>query len=200
MNDLQPYSCIVTRCPQQKTLFESRNHWIKHLESEHEFNDHSQPLQCQMCLEWTGTGLVEICKLFLNHLKDIAMAASPLNATSADGSEADSTKSHGVLPDHAKDLPAITEEDEDDEGKSEQQPQSEMLGRHKSKNIFGDAAPNCAICNAPPYPECSCEEERIEIAAKQAEARCLNKKMTEIRYIFTFPKPPPINMFQELGD
>lgn len=45
-----------------------------------------------------------------------------------------------------------------------------------------DAAPNCAICNAPPYPECSCESERLQIAVKQAEARAMEDRMAEIRY------------------
>jgi hypothetical protein len=45
-----------------------------------------------------------------------------------------------------------------------------------------DAAPNCAICNAPPYPECSCESERLQIAVKQAEQRAMEERMGEIRY------------------
>lgn len=45
-----------------------------------------------------------------------------------------------------------------------------------------DAAPNCAICNAPPYPECSCESERLELAVKQAEQRAMDERLSEIRY------------------
>lgn len=44
-----------------------------------------------------------------------------------------------------------------------------------------DAAPNCAICNAPAYPECPCESERLQIAVKQAEHRAMEEKLTEIR-------------------
>ena len=45
-----------------------------------------------------------------------------------------------------------------------------------------DAAPNCAICNAPAYPECPCESERLQIAVKQAEQRAMEERMAEIRY------------------
>lgn len=45
-----------------------------------------------------------------------------------------------------------------------------------------DAAPNCAICNAPPYPECSCESERLQLAVKQAEQRAMDDRLAEIRY------------------
>jgi hypothetical protein len=45
-----------------------------------------------------------------------------------------------------------------------------------------DASPNCAICNAPPYPECSCESERLQIAVKQAEQRAMDERLAEIRY------------------
>jgi len=45
-----------------------------------------------------------------------------------------------------------------------------------------DAAPNCAICNAPAYPECPCESERLQIAVKQAEQRAMDEKMSELRF------------------
>jgi hypothetical protein len=45
-----------------------------------------------------------------------------------------------------------------------------------------DSAPNCAICNAPAYPECPCESERLQIAVKQAEHRVMDTKLAEIRY------------------
>lgn len=45
-----------------------------------------------------------------------------------------------------------------------------------------DAAPNCAICNAPANPECPCEAERLQIAVKQAEHRAMETKLAEIRY------------------
>ncbi|KAF2822666.1 hypothetical protein CC86DRAFT_255559, partial [Ophiobolus disseminans] len=44
-----------------------------------------------------------------------------------------------------------------------------------------DEAPNCAICNAPAYPECPCESERLEIAVKQASKRALEERLTEVR-------------------
>lgn len=47
-----------------------------------------------------------------------------------------------------------------------------------------DEAPNCAICNAPAYPECPCEADRMQIAVKQAEARIMEDRLSEIRYEF----------------
>ncbi|KAF2036652.1 hypothetical protein EK21DRAFT_95892 [Setomelanomma holmii] len=44
-----------------------------------------------------------------------------------------------------------------------------------------DEAPNCAICNAPAYPECPCESERLQIAVKQAEQRAMDERLAEIR-------------------
>src|ERR1051326_3541947 len=46
-----------------------------------------------------------------------------------------------------------------------------------------DPAPNCAICNAPAYPECSCESERLQIAVKQAEKRAMEGRLAEIRLV-----------------
>jgi hypothetical protein len=45
-----------------------------------------------------------------------------------------------------------------------------------------DVAPNCAICNAPAYPECPCEAERLQMAVKQAEQRAMDERMVVIRY------------------
>ncbi|KAH8730919.1 hypothetical protein GQ44DRAFT_700085 [Phaeosphaeriaceae sp. PMI808] len=44
-----------------------------------------------------------------------------------------------------------------------------------------DEAPNCAICYAPAYPECTCESERLQIAVKQAEQRAMDERLAEIR-------------------
>lgn len=46
-----------------------------------------------------------------------------------------------------------------------------------------DEAPNCAICNAPAYPECPCESERLQIAVKQAEQRAMDDRLAEIRCV-----------------
>lgn len=44
-----------------------------------------------------------------------------------------------------------------------------------------ESQPNCAICNAPSYPECPCESERLTIAVRQAEQRALDTRLAEIR-------------------
>ncbi|KAK5133614.1 hypothetical protein LTR08_007562 [Meristemomyces frigidus] len=37
--------------------------------------------------------------------------------------------------------------------------------------MAGDIEPSCAICGAPPYPTCPHEDERMELAIDQAQAR-----------------------------
>ncbi|KAK5125942.1 hypothetical protein LTR85_011297 [Meristemomyces frigidus] len=45
--------------------------------------------------------------------------------------------------------------------------------------VSGDIDPSCAICGAPPFPECPHEGERMELALNQAQARWSG--MQEIR-------------------
>ncbi|EOA91999.1 hypothetical protein ACJQWK_03609 [Exserohilum turcicum] len=62
-----------------------------------------------------------------------------------------------------------------------------------------DAAPNCAICNAPPYPECSCESERLQIAVKQAEQRAMDDRLAEIRdWVINHARRHILNAFERL--
>ncbi|KAL1801608.1 hypothetical protein ACET3X_001950 [Alternaria dauci] len=62
-----------------------------------------------------------------------------------------------------------------------------------------DASPNCAICNAPPYPECSCESERLQIAVKQAEQRAMDERLAEIRdWVINHARQHILNAFERL--
>ncbi|KAF2277180.1 uncharacterized protein EI97DRAFT_375777 [Westerdykella ornata] len=62
-----------------------------------------------------------------------------------------------------------------------------------------DAAPNCAICNGPAYPECSCESERLQIAVKQAEHRAMEAKLAEIRdWVIAHARQHILNAFERL--
>ncbi|KAF1944809.1 hypothetical protein EJ02DRAFT_420115 [Clathrospora elynae] len=62
-----------------------------------------------------------------------------------------------------------------------------------------DAAPNCAICNAPAYPECPCESERLQIAVKQAEQRAMDERMAEIRdWVINHARQHILNAFERL--
>ncbi|KAF2800638.1 hypothetical protein K505DRAFT_228183 [Melanomma pulvis-pyrius CBS 109.77] len=62
-----------------------------------------------------------------------------------------------------------------------------------------DAAPNCAICNAPAYPECPCESERLQIAVKQAEQRAMEEKLAEIRdWVISHARQHILNAFERL--
>ncbi|KAF1977577.1 hypothetical protein BU23DRAFT_550869 [Bimuria novae-zelandiae CBS 107.79] len=63
-----------------------------------------------------------------------------------------------------------------------------------------DAAPNCAICNAPPVPECPCESERLQIAVKQAEHRAMEEKLSEIRdWVISHARQHILNQFERLS-
>lgn len=46
-----------------------------------------------------------------------------------------------------------------------------------------DPTPNCAICNAPTYPDqdCPCEAERLQVAVQEAEQRFMQMRLAEIR-------------------
>ncbi|PSN60965.1 hypothetical protein BS50DRAFT_161453 [Corynespora cassiicola Philippines] len=62
-----------------------------------------------------------------------------------------------------------------------------------------DAAPNCAICNGPSYPECPCESERLQIAVKQAEHRAMEEKLAEIRdWVISHARQHILNAFDRL--
>ncbi|CAO2655865.1 Nn.00g046680.m01.CDS01 [Neocucurbitaria sp. VM-36] len=62
-----------------------------------------------------------------------------------------------------------------------------------------DAAPNCAICNAPAYPECPCEAERLQIAVKQAEQRVMEERLAEIRdWVINHARQHILNAFERL--
>jgi len=62
-----------------------------------------------------------------------------------------------------------------------------------------DEAPNCAICNAPAYPECPCEADRLQIAVKQAEARIMEDRLAEIRdWVINHARQHILNAFERL--
>ncbi|KAI8935336.1 hypothetical protein NX059_007921 [Plenodomus lindquistii] len=62
-----------------------------------------------------------------------------------------------------------------------------------------DEAPNCAICNAPAYPECPCEADRLQIAVKQAERRVMEDRLAEIRdWVINHARQHILNAFDRL--
>ncbi|KAF2739648.1 hypothetical protein EJ04DRAFT_286056 [Polyplosphaeria fusca] len=62
-----------------------------------------------------------------------------------------------------------------------------------------DAAPNCAICNAPAYPECPCESDRLQIAVKQAENRAMETRLDEIRdWVISHARQHILHAFERL--
>lgn len=62
-----------------------------------------------------------------------------------------------------------------------------------------DTSPNCAICNAPAYPECPCESERLQIAVKQAEQRAMESRLAEIRdWVISHARKHILNAFERL--
>ena len=50
----------------------------------------------------------------------------------------------------------------------------------KMAMVQADIDPSCAICGAPPFPECAHEGQRMELAIDQAQARWTG--LQEIRF------------------
>ena len=61
----------------------------------------------------TGEGMVEICRHYADHLEDIAIAASPLDVDSDEGSDTDLEKSHGYKQEVEEKLATINEDTEE---------------------------------------------------------------------------------------
>jgi hypothetical protein len=61
----------------------------------------------------TGEGMVEICRHYADHLEDIAIAASPLDINSDEGSDTDSEKTHGYNQEEDRKLATINEDTEE---------------------------------------------------------------------------------------
>jgi hypothetical protein len=151
----------------------------------------------------TGEGMVEICRHYADHLEGIAIAASPQCVDENEDSDADSERSHGHRQGDENALPTIEEYDEEPS-----EPLPEATGSTPkvidstpeatdisskataltpeapapSDNVYSEA-PNCAICNAPSYPECPCESERLQIAVRQAEQYAMDEGLAEIRFV-----------------
>lgn len=149
------------------------------------------PQKCNLCQQLTRAGKIEVCKHFADHLEDIACAAAPLDVLSEDGSEADSTKSHGIAGEEA--LRTISEEPDTIEdlhaAQSGPVTQESTIAQTPSKlsdllpNLEHELQPNCPICNADSSTLCLCVNENLQIAVKQAEHRWLESKLVEIRCV-----------------
>ncbi|KAH7092467.1 hypothetical protein FB567DRAFT_588744 [Paraphoma chrysanthemicola] len=95
LQDLQPYSCLETACARERRVFSSRKSWIEHLKADHDLQPKSPPRQCQLCMEMTGEGMLEICKHYSNHLEDIALASAQAFMTSDNDLASNSDQSIG---------------------------------------------------------------------------------------------------------
>ncbi|TKA34214.1 hypothetical protein B0A50_00194 [Salinomyces thailandicus] len=63
--------------------------------------------------------------------------------------------------------------------------------------ISGDIDPSCAICGAPPFPECPHESQRLELALDQAQQRW--EKMRSIRsWVLNHARDQIITTFHHL--
>jgi serine/threonine protein kinase len=110
IQDLQPYSCLELECSQSSQAFQNRDEWIDHLKNNHSMGPEWNPVWCYLCQQFTEGKMVNVCSHFADHLEDIALAASPLDATSDAGSEADSMKSQGVVAETIELLHAFNNE------------------------------------------------------------------------------------------
>lgn len=227
IEDLQPYSCLELDCPHSIEPFATRDEWVGHLARDHNMAPDWESQQCTLCQEWIESGMIGICKHFADHLEDIAIAASPLNVTSEDGSDAVSVKSQGDMSEKTNNLQTIREETEMEEDSpyawTSKDSQGDM-GTHTSTKIssqlaaddndppqFGskyktidrdcvDLSPNCAICNGAAFPECPCESERLQIAVKQAETRSMGARLMEIRdWVIMHARTHILNAFERLA-
>ncbi|PLN76050.1 hypothetical protein BDW42DRAFT_199140 [Aspergillus taichungensis] len=75
--DLMAYNCIFPDCPTPRRLFESRHHWLSHLQSEHAQSVNPEKEgRCPLCLNdvpsTTGVG-----KHVARHLQELALFALP---------------------------------------------------------------------------------------------------------------------------
>lgn len=190
LQDLLPYSCLEPACSQRKKVFASRKEWIKHLGVEHRVTKHSPPQLCSLCDQYTGSGRIEICKHYADHLEDIAIAASPLEVEDDEEEDADSNEPEITSEPRAPVLGVIEEESEEDTSirivkSGNHDPSRNVADRVPKKAadiswITPDLVPNCAICGGPAYPECPCESERLEVAVKQAEDRAMPAKLNPV--------------------
>lgn len=149
---------------------------------------------CNLCQQWTESGKRQVCKYLANHLVGIAIVASGLDCTSDDGSDADSTKSHGEVPKRTDKLPTISEEQGNEEIlenlQTSQKPREadhiqapeDINNPLQALSIY--EMPDCAFCNSPTNLGCLCEAESLQNAVMLAEycrmaevmanARCVN--------------------------
>jgi len=86
-HDLLPYTCIVPSCPQSKEPFPSRESWIDHLSSKHQWVPNSV---CPLCGDVSGDSLQVMVKHLCTHMEEIALCTWPRDTGSDDGSEGDS--------------------------------------------------------------------------------------------------------------
>jgi hypothetical protein len=173
----------------------------------HGLETKSPARHCHLCREMTGSGIVAICRHFADHLEDIAIAASPMDIDSDDDSDAGSMKSHGHLAEEKDKLQTIAEDEEEityTEWEAETTKVTSgatpKLTAKVSSRTDDILAPNCAICNAPAYPECPCESERLQLAVKQAQQRAMNERLGEIRKVSLYMLKHRSNFSQRLGN
>ncbi|PVH95306.1 hypothetical protein DM02DRAFT_164178 [Periconia macrospinosa] len=175
LQDLLPYSCLEPGCTKINEVFATRKLWIRHLEREHGVNAQSPPRLCLLCQNYTGSGRVQICRHYADHLEDIAIAASPLEVADEEESDDDSNKSD-VLTGKKRSALGVIEEgiEEEEVGK---QP-----NKYSSLPVNDGIFPSCAICSREVGTErCPCEDERLKIAVSQAERRHMHLPMENSR-------------------
>ncbi|KAF2122842.1 hypothetical protein BDV96DRAFT_8996 [Lophiotrema nucula] len=209
IKDLRPYSCLDSTCPWSRQVLPGRLDFVEHLATRHQMGPEWKSQYCGLCESWTEAGKIGVCKHFADHLEDIAIAASPLNITSEDGSDVDSVGSHGADQRAKGGLDPIKEDDEDNEKviaaagslrNSRSRDERAIEDILRATGIDVDMTPNCAICNSPPYPECSCESEALDLALKQAEKQALGDRREGARdWVISHSRNHILNAFEKLS-
>lgn len=156
-----------------------------------------QKVLCPLC-DVEVPSLIQLRKHLGRHQEQLALFALPLSIKEGDNPERENDES-----DQKSRASEATVEGDNDPGldetgdpKSEEGEKAKDADVSASDNPFDpnfkytpptriteppaklpseELAPNCAICNSPPYPECPCEAERLELATNRAEAKFLEK-------------------------
>ena len=78
--DLRPYTCVHTECPEMETFFTSRETWEEHLASKHDYAPAWSMLPCPICCRIMRDGRSAVTSHLARHLESISLIALPREA------------------------------------------------------------------------------------------------------------------------
>ena len=78
--DLRPYTCVYSDCPDIETFFTSREAWDEHLASKHDYAPAWSMLPCPICCKIMRDGRSAVTSHLARHLESISLIALPKEA------------------------------------------------------------------------------------------------------------------------